>query len=111
MSEEFIQSRQNPRVKALQKLQDRAGRRKLGLFAIEGLRELSRAVETIEVDEIYFCPEFFKSEGHSAFVDKIRAEGRIELCRLSEGACLSCAPIQISKQQSADKSPPAIIKW
>ena len=86
MSEEFIQSRQNPRVKALQKLQDRAGRRKLGLFAIEGLRELSRAVETIEVDEIYFCPEFFKSEGHSAFVDKIRAEGRIELCRLSEGA-------------------------
>ena len=40
--EEFIQSRQNPRVKSLMKLRDRAERRRLGLFAVEGLRELSR---------------------------------------------------------------------
>jgi len=86
MGEEFIQSRQNPRVKALMKLQERSGRKKLGLFAVEGLRELSRCVETVGADEIYFCPEFFKSSEHSAFVDKIRAEGRMPLCRLSEGA-------------------------
>ena len=86
MAEEFIQSRQNPRVKLLLKLQDRSARRKLGLFAVEGLRELSRCAEGAGVDEIYFCPEFFKSGEHSAFVDKIRAEGKISLCRLSEGA-------------------------
>lgn len=70
----------------LMKLQDRAARRKLGLFAVEGLRELSRCVEKIGVDEIYFCPEFFKSPDHIAFLDKVRAEKQIPLCRLSEGA-------------------------
>ncbi len=70
----------------LSKLRDRAGRRKLGLFVVEGLRELSRCAETVGVDEIYFCPEFFKSQQHSLFIDKIRAENKIPLCRLSEGA-------------------------
>lgn len=86
MEEEFIHSRQNPRVKLLSKLRDRSGRRKLGLFVVEGLRELSRCVEAVGVEEIYFCPEFFKSAEHSQFIDKIRAEGEIPICRLSEGA-------------------------
>ena len=86
MSEEFIQSRQNPRVKLLLKLRDRAGRRKTGLFAVEGLRELSRCVELVGAEEIYFCPEFFKSPEHSAFVEKIRDGEKSPLCRLSEGA-------------------------
>ncbi len=86
MAEEFIQSRQNPRVKSLMKLRDRAGRRKLGLFTIEGLRELSRGVEGAHVEEIYFCPEFFKSQAHSDFIDKVRSDGKISLCRLSDGA-------------------------
>ena len=86
MSDEFIQSRQNPRIKHLLRLRDRAGRRKTGLFVVEGLRELSRCAETVGVDEIYYCPEFFKSSGHSPFVEKIRAEGKIPLCRLSESA-------------------------
>ncbi len=86
MTEEFIQSRQNPRVKNLIKLQERAARKKLGLFVIEGLRELSRCVEKIGVDEIYFCPEFFKSDDHSKFIEKIRQQKEISLCRLSKGA-------------------------
>ncbi len=86
MEEEFIQSRQNPRVKLLAKLRDRAGRKKLGLFVVEGLRELSRCAETVGVDEIYFCPEFFKSPNHSRFIEKIREDGNIPFCRLSEGA-------------------------
>ena len=86
MSEEFIQSRQNPRVKLLLKLRDRAGRRKTGLFTVEGLRELSRCAELVGAEEIYFCPEFFKSPEHPLFVEKIRGEGKIPLCRLSEGA-------------------------
>ena len=51
--EEFIQSRQNPRVKSLMKLRDRAERKRLGLFAVEGLRELSRCAELSDVEEIY----------------------------------------------------------
>lgn len=86
MEEEFIKSRQNPRVKLLIKLQDRAGRRRTGLFAVEGLRELSRCVKEGLADEIYFCPEMFKTEEHAQFVDKIRAERKIPLCRLSEQA-------------------------
>lgn len=83
--EEFIQSKQNPRIKAISKLQDRSGRRKLGMFAVEGLRELSRCLLAgVEVDEVYFCPELFKSEEHSSFIDSIR--GKIQLCRLSEQA-------------------------
>ncbi len=86
MPEEFIQSRQNPRVKSLMKLRDRAGRRKLGLFIVEGLRELSRGVKGAHIEEIYFCPEFFKSPKHSAFIEEMRSESSISLCRLSEGA-------------------------
>lgn len=86
MTEEFIQSRQNPRVKNLIKLQERSARKKFGLFVVEGLRELSRCVEKIGAEEIYFCPEFFKSCEHSAFIDEVRQKKEIPLCRLSEGA-------------------------
>lgn len=83
--EEFIQSRQNPRIKALSRLQDRSGRRKFGKFAIEGLRELSRAMQAgVHVEEIYFCPEFFKSDEHQKFIEQTR--GKVDLCRLSESA-------------------------
>lgn len=84
--EEFIQSRQNPRVKSLMKLRDRAERRRLGLFAVEGLRELSRCAELSDVEEIYYCPEFFKGPGHGEFLEKISSGGKIPVCRLSPGA-------------------------
>ena len=74
MAEEFIQSRQNPRVKALAKLQERSGRRKLGLFTVEGLREISRCADLCGLDEIYFCPEFFKSQEHFKFIESARKE-------------------------------------
>jgi len=86
MSEEFIQSRQNPRVKMLASLRERTARRKLELFSVEGLRELSRCVELKGIDEIYFCPELFKSQAHSLFIDKIRSQKKFPLCRLSESA-------------------------
>lgn len=85
MEEEFIQSKQNPRIKALSRLQERAGRRKLGLFAVEGLRELERCLLAgVEVREIYFCAEMFKSPRHSEFISKVR--GKIPLCRVSAAA-------------------------
>ena len=83
--EEFIQSRQNPRIKALSRLQERSGRRKFNKFAIEGLRELERALEaSVAVEELYYCPELFKSAAHSAFIEA--QKGRIPMCRLSEQA-------------------------
>lgn len=82
-SKEFLSSRQNPRVKALIKLQSRAGRRKLGVFLVEGLREASRCAELVGLEELYYCPEFFKAEEHSEFVEKILAGG-VAACRLSE---------------------------
>ena len=85
MEEEFIQSKQNPRIKALSRLQERSGRRKLGLFAVEGLRELQRCILAgVEVKEIYFCPDRFKSLEHSGFITSVR--GKIPLCRVSEQA-------------------------
>ena len=86
MNEEFIQSRQNPRVKTLIKLREHSARKKLGLFAVEGLRELSRCAEKFGAEEIYFCPEFFKTPAHAEFIDKIRRGQKIPLCRLSESA-------------------------
>lgn len=86
MNEEFIQSRQNLRVKTLIKLREHSARKKLGLFAVEGLRELSRCAEKFGAEEIYFCPEFFKTPAHAEFIDKIRRGQKIPLCRLSESA-------------------------
>lgn len=86
MTDDFIQSRQNPRVKTLIKLREHSARKKLGLFAVEGLRELSRCVEKFGAEEIYFCPEFFKSPRHAEFIESIRARRDIALCRLSPNA-------------------------
>lgn len=60
-----ITSRQNPRIQTLASLRERAGRRESGLFLVEGLRELTRALNaTVSVrivDEIYYCPGLFKN--------------------------------------------------
>ncbi len=85
MAENFIQSRANPRVKTLIKLKDRSGRKKLGLFLVEGLRELSRCAErNLDLEEVYFCPAFYKSGRHAEFVEKLRSGGKIPLCELAE---------------------------
>ena len=57
VSEEVIQSRQNPRIQAVARLRDRAERESRGLFLVEGLRELSRALERkIKIEEVYDDP-------------------------------------------------------
>lgn len=86
MEEDFIQSRQNPRVKALAKLRDKSGRKAFGTFLVEGLRELSRATSLAHVEEIYYCPSLFMSDEHAKFLSDVRAKGEIKLCELSEGA-------------------------
>lgn len=103
---EHIRSRQNPRVKALSRLRDRAGRRDMGVFLVEGLRELSRAVEAAHVEEIYYAPELFMSPAHTAFVERIRAEGKVPLCRLSESAFE-----KVSNREGADGIVGVVGQW
>ena len=59
---EKITSRQNPRVQRLVRLRERASRVAEGVFLLEGLRELERALASgIEFTEFYFCPEFIRN--------------------------------------------------
>ncbi len=86
MSEEAIQSRQNPRVQALARLRDRAERDARGLFLIEGQRELSRALERgVAIEEAYHCPEMFRGPEQAELIARCRA-GRASVCQLGVSA-------------------------
>ena len=61
MPPELITSAQNPKVKRLLALQkDSSLRRELGLFVVEGRRELDRCIAAgFEVDTVFVCNELF----------------------------------------------------
>ena len=62
MDFEKISSRQNPRVRRIFGLRERAARVESGLFLIEGMRELERAAANgVEFAEFCFCPELMRS--------------------------------------------------
>ncbi len=79
---EFIQSRQNPRIQALVRLRERAERRLRGAFLVEGFREISRAGK---LDELCFCPKFFKNENAADLIRTATAAGA-RVFELSESA-------------------------
>lgn len=55
---ERITSKQNPRIKNLVQLQKRSERQAHGVFIVEGLREIEKAlVMGYEFDSLFFCPE------------------------------------------------------
>jgi TrmH family RNA methyltransferase len=86
VSDEVIQSRQNPRIQAVARLRDRPEREARGLFIAEGLRELSRARERqVEVLEVYFCPELFRGVEAAELVSGCRAAG-IACCEVGRSA-------------------------
>jgi TrmH family RNA methyltransferase len=86
VSDEVIQSRQNPRIQAVARLRDRPEREARGLFIAEGLRELSRARERqVEVLEVYFCPELFRRVEAAELVSGCRAAG-IDCCEVGRSA-------------------------
>lgn len=84
---EVIRSRQNPRVQALARLGERKEREATGRFAIEGTRELERAMEAgVRPAEVYFCPKLFKRpEGAQAVLAEAQKRGA-ELIELGEEA-------------------------
>lgn len=58
-----IESRHNPRIKALRKLHQGSARRKSGQCLIEGAREVLRAhAAGLALQELYVCPELYKPE-------------------------------------------------
>lgn len=76
MDFEKISSRQNPHVRRLAELRERAARAESGLFLIEGMRELERAAANgIEFVEFCFCPELIRNP----LAEKIFASARERL--------------------------------
>lgn len=76
MNFEKISSRQNPHVRRLAELRERAARAESGLFLIEGMRELERAAANgVEFVEFCFCPELIRNP----LAEKIFASARERL--------------------------------
>jgi RNA methyltransferase, TrmH family len=76
LSSLLITSVQNPRVKQVLELRDRAERDQSQLFLIEGYRELLRAIDNGQrIHTLYICPELFLGSNESALIAKTRASG------------------------------------
>ncbi|MFU8847972.1 MAG: TrmH family RNA methyltransferase [Opitutales bacterium] len=87
MTEPYIQSRQNDRVKNLVKLRERKHRDRQERFLVEGLREIGHALgAAYTLEELYYCPEFFSSDAQANFINEVRKIREIRLTRLSEEA-------------------------
>jgi TrmH family RNA methyltransferase len=71
-----LTSVQNPRVKAAAALRDGKERRRRGLFAVEGAREIARALECgFALEELFVCDEEL-SEPASAILADLYGSGR-----------------------------------
>jgi len=73
---EKITSLQNPRVKQLVKLRDRRPRDEVGLFLIEGYREVKRALGAgVKLRELYCGPDWFLGENEPALIGTAQRAG------------------------------------
>lgn len=87
MTEPYIQSRQNDRVKNLVKLRERKHRDRQERFLVEGLREIGHALAAAyPIEDLYYCPIFFPSEAQDKFISEVRRRHEVSLTRLSEEA-------------------------
>ncbi|HIE11133.1 MAG TPA: RNA methyltransferase, partial [Kiritimatiellae bacterium] len=79
-----ITSVRNPRIKQVLKLRRRPHRDALGLLAVEGYRELRRALHNgWRPRRLFFCPEMFRGGNEPALVTECDVSGA-ELIRCSE---------------------------
>lgn len=61
-----ITSAANARVKQAARLRDRQGRNDQSRIIIEGVREISRAIEAgVQLIEVFYCPDLFRPENHA----------------------------------------------
>lgn len=76
MHELTIESLQNPKVKQLIKLRDRRDRDQLGLFLIEGYRELLRALEaSFRINTLFVCPTLFLGTNETQLIEIAKKQG------------------------------------
>jgi TrmH family RNA methyltransferase len=72
----LISSVQNPRVKAAARLRERSGRNDQGRIIIDGVREITRAVEAgVELVEVYFFRELCADESHERLLKTVKQVG------------------------------------
>lgn len=64
MTDNYISSVQNPKIKHLAVLQQKSSeRRKEGLFVVEGRREIERCIKAgFEIDSVFYCPSILGSD-------------------------------------------------
>lgn len=76
----IITSPQNPRVKAAVRLREGRYRRREGLFAIDGLREIERAIlGGIEIQTAFYSPErYVRTDQAEAILTKLK-ENNVEI--------------------------------
>ncbi len=73
-------------MKQLVRLRERRERDELGLFLVEGYREVRRALEKgVALKELYFSPDWFLGENEPALIEQARMAGA-QLFELSKDA-------------------------
>jgi len=70
----LITSAYNPQIKLVEKLKNRRKRDELGLFSIEGYREISRAVSVVKLEKVFICPELFLGSNEKQLLDSVDCE-------------------------------------
>ncbi|MBR5634416.1 MAG: RNA methyltransferase [Prevotella sp.] len=83
ITENYISSVQNPKIKLLTALQKKSSeRRSRGLFVVEGVRELQHCVEAgFEVESVFCCREFLGDDSSACFFNDFEASGGIDSSR------------------------------
>lgn len=72
---ELITSRQNARIKEAAKLRDARQRKKQSRFLIDGVREITRALDAgIQVEEAFVCPSLCTSDAAKALASRFASE-------------------------------------
>ena len=66
----------NPRIKSVVKLGRKSERIRSGLMPVEGIREISRALEAgVEFREVYHCPDIADGELERSLLERLAAAG------------------------------------
>lgn len=81
-SDPMITSRTNKRVAELVRLRTRRHRDRTGTFLIEGYRELSRAMDVVDLATVYYCPSLWIGRNEAGLI-RIAGDHGAELIEMS----------------------------
>ena len=91
MTDRFIKSTRNPRIRHLSRLKDSRYRRRHGHFIIEGRRELNRALDRgLPLEEVFFAREYLRNPASHQTLARASTAG-LQVTRLSPDAFLKCS--------------------